>query len=438
MPGLSWSKSVSYLLAFAACLSIFVATPIMALADTPPTPVVTPGPNPNPTPSPSPSPGVAAAPPTPAPPSAQDNLQAVTQWVSGGGTWMLCQVAPLLGINPSGGKCPSPAQIPSPPNPDWFAPLYARMVGLAGLLLLPMLLLALFQSLIRQDWALALKAAFGYVPLAVILTASAVGVVQSLLNLSDSFTAYILQGYEVQLGLTITGLLASLAAGTLASATGVGLGTGAATAIAAMVALMAVVAIIFELLIRQALIYAAVLFMPLSFAAMVWPRLASWSLKLIEVVLAAVFSKFLIISILVLGSAAFTSPQGGGAFDSHGPPGTALLVGMVLVSLAALSPVALFWMLPSLETAVLAQFHGVGRQPVQAAARVVQNSIQHLALRQMLEKRRAVARSSANRAQKGPSSGAQVVARPAGYRSKGKKAKAGEQAPSRQRKASGQ
>jgi hypothetical protein len=381
------------------------------------TPKVTPTPRPTATPSPTPVPTFIPPAPTPVPPlTPQANLQAVSQWIFGGANWMVCQVSPLLQIQVDPAKCPPPVLAIKLPQPqDWFAPLYRRMVGLGGLLLLPMLLLALLQSLIRRDPAMALKAGFGYVPLAVILTATAVGMVQSLLTLSDSFTSYMLDGYQGQVAAAIGSVAAVLGAGAFGSA--FTLGASAAAVIAALVAIVALLAILFELLIREALIYAAVLFLPLSFAAMVWPRLATWSLKLVEVVLAAIFAKFLIVSILVLGAAAFTAPLGGGPFDSQAPPGTTLLVGLLLVGLAALSPLALLWMLPTFEGAVLAQFRSAGRQPIHAAAHAVQSSIHHLALRRVFQKR---AQASAASRPRGPvfkfTPGTQVIVHRARFR----------------------
>jgi len=116
---------------------------------------------------------------------------------------------------------------------------------------------------------------------------------------------------------------------------------------------------------------------------MVWPRLVPWTIRLVEVVVTAVLAKFVIISVLVLGSAAFTSPGGGGPFDSQVPPGTTLLVGMLLVGLAAMSPIALLWALPTFESAVLAQFHGAARAPLSSVPNTVERSVYHLGLQRM-------------------------------------------------------
>lgn len=317
----------------------------------------------------------------------EDNLQAVGKWIFGGANWSVCQVPTQLGLPIDAHRCLPDQQVTVKlPEPrDWFAPLYQRMVEIAGLLMLPFLLLGFLQSLLRRDAAMALRAAFGYVPLAVILSAVAVSLTQSLLAVSDSFTNFMLDGYQGQVAASIGSLAGVLALGAAGSVFTVG--TSAAAVIAALVAIVAALAIFFELLIRQALIYAAVLFLPLSFAGMVWPRLWGWTQRLVEVLVVAIFAKFLIVSVLVLGAAAFTAGPGGGPFDTQAPPGSTLLVGLLLVAVAALSPIGLFWMLPTFETAVLAQFHGNAGRPLAAVPRTIEQSVHHLGLRRLWHER---------------------------------------------------
>jgi len=339
-----------------------------------------------------------------------DNLQAVGQWVFGGANWSVCQIPSQLGLSVSAVRCPSDLAVTvrlSDPK-DWFAPLYRRMVEIAGLLMLPMLLLAFLQALLRQDLGLALRAALGYVPLAVVLSAVAVSLTQTLLAVTDSFSDFMLNGYQGQVAATIGSLAGVLAAGAAGSAFTVG--SSAAAVIAALVALVAALAIVVELLARQALIYAGVFFLPLSFAGMVWPHLLRWAQRLVEVVLVAIVAKFLIVSVLVLGAAAYTAPGGGGPFDSQAPPGTTLLVGLLLVGLAALSPVALFWMLPTFEAAVLAQFHGGAHRPVASVPHTVERSVYHLGLRRIWRDRA--------RRPEGGGTATSIVVRPPRYRSR--------------------
>jgi len=351
-----------------------------------PVPIRPPAPSPTPTatPSPAPSPVFPPGPPGPeAPLTPESNLQAIGKWVMGGANWSVCQIPSQLGLTVDAVKCPPDlaVKVTLPKPQDWFAPIYRRMIEIAGLLILPMLLLAFLQALLRREPSTASKAAFLYVPLAVVFSAIAVSVTQTLMAVTDSFSDFMLNGYQGQVAATIGSLAGVLAAGAAGSVFTVG--TSAAAVIAALVAIVAALAIVVELLARQALVYAAVLFLPLAFAAMVWPQLMRWTIRLVELVVTAVLAKFIIVSVLVLGAAAFTSPGGGGPFDSQAPPGGTLLVGMLLVGLAAMSPIALLWALPTFESAVLAQFHGSARAPLSAVPHTVERGVYQLGLQRM-------------------------------------------------------
>jgi hypothetical protein len=373
------------------------------------------GPAPTPSPTPTPSPGLPPWPPGPqAPLTPNDNLQAVGQWVFGGANWSVCQIPRQIGVSVDAVGCPPDLTVTVrllEPK-DWFAPLYRRMIQIAGLLMLPMLLLAFLQALLRQDVGMALKAAFGYAPLAVLLSAIAVSLTQTLVAVTDSFSDFMLNGYQAQVAASIGSLAGVLAAGAAGSVFTVG--GSAAAVIAALVAMLAALAIVIELLARQAVIYAGVLFLPVGFAAMVWPHLLRWAQRLVEVVVVAVVAKFLIVSVLVLGAAAYTAAvPGGGPFDSQAPPGSTLLVGLLLVGLAALSPAALFWMLPTFEAAALAQFHASARAPASAAGHTVERSVYHLGLRQLWRDRGKQSHSAGRVMVDRP--GTDVVVRPPRY-----------------------
>ena len=102
-------------------------------------------------------------------------------------------------------------------------------------------------------------------------------------------------------------------------------------------AVMAVGAVVvwIELLVRQAAIYVAVLFLPLAVAGLVWPATAHWFKRLAHILVAVILSKFVIAAILSLAASglAASTPDGGGF--------SAVLGGGALLTLAALSPLAL-------------------------------------------------------------------------------------------------
>jgi hypothetical protein len=132
---------------------------------------------------------------------------------------------------------------------------------------------------------------------------------------------------------------AAEAAGALASATG---GSPFFAVVVGLLAVMAAMALAVELLVRAAAVYIVVLMLPLAFAALVWPARRIWAVRLVELLSSLILSKFVIVAVLSLAGAAFTT----------GTPGIGeLLVAMSLILLSTFAPWALMRILPFTELA---------------------------------------------------------------------------------------
>jgi hypothetical protein len=301
------------------------------------------------------------------------------------------------------------------------------MVEIAAMAMLPFLLAAIVQSLIRGDPTMALKAAFVYAPLAILLTIALVPLTQASLTLIDALCNFVMNGYQGQIWAMIGSVAAVLGAGTGGAAfTG---GASFAAVVAVIVMILGLIAVFVELLIRAALIYAIVPFTPLAFAAMVWPVTRSWARKLVELLSAVIVSKLLIIVVLVVGAAAATNGAlGGGPFDSQAPPMTTLVMGMLLVGVAALAPPVFLGFLPALETAVLSGFRGSARAPISAVSGVTTEVARHRSLARELHHRRQPrsTRFANGRTAGRPGPGGPTV-QPAGAPSEGGDGSAGDQ-----------
>ena len=55
-----------------------------------------------------------------------------------------------------------------------------------------------------------------------------------------------------------------------------------------------------EMVIRDAAIYIELFFLPLTFVAMIWPATSRWARRLVELLIAVILAKFVIVSILTL------------------------------------------------------------------------------------------------------------------------------------------
>src|ERR1700732_2611210 len=83
--------------------------------------------------------------------------------------------------------------------------------------------------------------------------------------------------------------------------------------------------------------------LPLAFAALVWPARRIWAIRAVELLIALILSKFAIVAVLTLGSAALGHSSWTGVSGQ--------LVGLVLLLLGVFTPWALLELLPPHELA---------------------------------------------------------------------------------------
>ena len=286
-------------------------------------------------------------------------LDAIAGWVSAGGVWLLGQIGSFLDATTSVDL-----------GASWFAGHFRTMAGLAGVVIVPLLLFGVIQAIHRQSASMLIRSVTVNVPLAILLTAVAVKLVQLGLALTDSMSATVAQGA----GLDTDHFFGSTIAALSGPATG-----GPATP--TFVVLMGGLAVVFgafllwvELLIRSAAIYVAVLFLPLALASLAWPAIAHWCRRLVDTLVALILGKFVIVSVLSLAAGALAGGTGSAPPGSGATPGggrgsfTDVLGGAALLLLAAFSPWALFRLLPFLEAGAVGHLEGAGRRAFQTAA----------------------------------------------------------------------
>jgi hypothetical protein len=85
-----------------------------------------------------------------------------------------------------------------------------------------------------------------------------------------------------------------------------------------------------------------VLMLPLAFAAMVWPARRIWAVRLVELLVSLILSKFVIVAVLSLA---------GAALEAYSTDTSQLLTAMALLLLSTFSPWALMRLLPFTELA---------------------------------------------------------------------------------------
>ncbi len=252
-------------------------------------------------------------------------LSNIAAWVLTGTEDALRQVASAIGATTS-------------PNlqSTWFSSTYWRVAALAALLTVPFISAAALQALARSDLALLAKSVFGYLPLSLIGVSLAAPLTMLLLAATDQMSSAV-SATGIRGGAQFLDQAAGVA-GSLSAADG----SLFFAVIIGLFAILASLALAVELLVREAAVYVVVLMLPLAFAAMVWPARRVWAIRLVELLVSLILSKFVIVAVLSLAGAALAS----GANQL-----STLLTAMALVMFATFAPWALMRILPFTELA---------------------------------------------------------------------------------------
>jgi hypothetical protein len=263
-------------------------------------------------------------------------LGQLTGWVGDGAAWLLRQVADAIDSTTA-------VDLSAP----WFQSHYAFMFQVGAILLLPLVLLTVLQALLRQDPWILLRLVLLYLPAAMLLTGLAVGVAQTSIAVVDALSADL----TVQVSRDTDRLATAL---TQASAIG-GPVPLFASFLMALVMALAAIFVWFELILRAGVVYVAMMFLPLFLATMIWPATSGWVRRLVQLIVAAILSKLVIVATLSLGLSALSSGDGI----------SSVLAGAGMFMIAAFSPFVLFSLIPL--AAEVAQPQREGRHALAAA-----------------------------------------------------------------------
>jgi hypothetical protein len=257
-------------------------------------------------------------------------------WVGQGAAWLVGQIGHQID------RSTRPAV-----DSAWFKDRYAGIRGLAIALSALFLLLAVLQAVFRQDLAGLLRAVLIALPLSMLLMFAALALVQSGLVLTDWMTATVLGTVDKDAGKAF-GDLAKLLVPVAATPNPL---PSFVLFLSAVVTALLTLMVWLELVLREAAIYVAVAFLPLTFAAMVWERTAHWSRRLAEWLAALILAKFTIGCAFAVAVAALANARGGSGGLS------AILAGSAILLVAAATPWALLSLIPIGTDAVMRRDH---------------------------------------------------------------------------------
>jgi type IV secretion system protein TrbL len=269
--------------------------------------------------------------------AADSVMDTVTSWVADSAQWVLTRVVNFIDESTS---------------PDlgvaWFQERYRFMLGLGALVVLPIFLLAVGRSVLRQDLHELVRTAAVHLPVAILGTFLAVYLTQSLLVVTDQLSAAV--GARIA---DDTSHIFDAVGRSLSGAPGV-----AAPALPSfvifIVALLLIIGAFFvwlELLVRSAAVTVSVFFMPLILAGFVWPGGARWTKRMIETLFALIISKFVIVAVISLATAALADPGGGGFGTVMGA--------CALMLMAAFAPFAILKLMPVVEASAANQLEAL-------------------------------------------------------------------------------
>lgn len=229
----------------------------------------------------------------------------------------------------------------------WFTTTYWKVASLAAALTLPFLFIAAVEAVLRGQPALLARAVFVQLPTALIGTGIAVPLISLLLAATDEMCSLVSSGASGAASFLVSVAGASTTVSVLDGDSFIICSIAVLTVLAALMLMV-------ELLIRQAAVYVVVLMLPLAFAAMVWPARRVWATRVLELLLALILSKFVIVAVLSLAGTALG--------ENH--VGWQLLSAMTLIFLSCCAPWALVRLLPFTEVAAYASegIHQSGRE----------------------------------------------------------------------------
>ncbi len=269
--------------------------------------------------------------------AAEGIFEGLTHWVVDTATWLTGTISDLIDHTTS-------PRVDAP----WFGGSYRVMLGIAGLLAVPMLALGVIQSVIRQDPQMLVRQVVGHIPAAFLMAGAAVGVTGALVAITDELSQLVTASVATSPG---GGMLKQVASAYKSAFDSTG-GDNVplfGVFVGAIVLVVAGFAVWLEMIARDAAIYVALLFVPLGFVAMIWPATSRYARRLVEILVALIVSKLAVVAILTLATQALTTPdpaaKGAGRFE-------VLIAGTALLVMAAWAPFAVMRFIPAVQSAM--------------------------------------------------------------------------------------
>lgn len=280
-------------------------------------------------------------------------LSAIVAWVGAAAVWLLGQVGHVMS-----------ATTAVDLDGAWFTAHAQIMAALAAAVILPLACCTVILAVYRQDVGMVVSGLLVKLPLALLFSGMSVELVSLALAVTDRLSDTVLAAG----GVDTAHLLAPLAGVLGVLSVGEGGVPAFLVLVGSLLVVLGALVLWLELVVRAAAISVAVLFLPLSLAAMVWPATAHWCRRLADTIAALVLSKLVIAAVLALAAGALSGGVDAVASGDITGGFGAVVTGVALLVVATSSPFVLLRLVPAIEAGAVMHLETARHRLQHAAA----------------------------------------------------------------------
>jgi hypothetical protein len=239
--------------------------------------------------------------------------------------------------------------IGNSPEPNltslWYRSQYHLMMQIGGYVSIAIALCAAISAVARGGLREVFRTFVIGIPLAVFGGVAAIAMVTLLQKIDMDMSAAMLNHAQPYFNTYLGDLEQSIG---ISGGHAMDVGTGFLESALLLVILLSTLLLWLEMVFRQLMIYMAVLFIPLAFAAFVWPATREWLMGLIQITIVVILGRFIVCAVMMFGF--ISIHEGLHAADGPGQILATLAGGLITIVVASAS-------MPALITFVMAPDH---------------------------------------------------------------------------------
>ena len=254
-------------------------------------------------------------------------------WVADGAVWLLGRVGDAMAATTA-------VDLGGP----WFTTHERVIAAIAAAVVLPMACCGVILAVFRQDASMLVRNFLVKLPLALLFAGVSVELVRVGLAVTDQLSGQVLAAGGSDTRTFLAPIATALSAASVVSSV-----PAFVVFVGALLVAVGALVLWLELVVRDAAVAAATLFLPLALAGLVWPAVSHWCRRLADTIAALVLSKLVIAAVLSLAAGALAGGITGTAGGGVGGDFAAVVTGSALLLLATAAPFVLLRLVPAVE-----------------------------------------------------------------------------------------